>query len=53
MLDAQLAQLPRRPDKMSIEMGAELKGQADLWLVAGEAKGHFKVTMTWDRPGGA
>jgi hypothetical protein len=48
-IDAQLESLIRRPDEMTIEMGAELKGEADLWIVTGEATGHIKVKMTWSR----
>lgn len=49
-MERQLGRLPRRPDKVTLEMGAQLKGQADLWLVSGEATAHLKVTMTWDAP---
>lgn len=49
-VETQLAKLVRRPDKVALEMGAELRGAADLWLVSGEAKGHMKITLTWDKP---
>jgi inner membrane protein involved in colicin E2 resistance len=49
-INAQLDQIPIRPDKITVEMGAELKGEADLWLVSGEAKGHIKISMTWEKP---
>ena len=31
--------LVRRPDEMTLEMGAKLSGAADLWIVKGEADG--------------
>lgn len=49
-VEAQLEALPRRPDEVQIEMGAELRGEADLWLVSGEAAGHMKVTLAWKGP---
>lgn len=48
-MEAQLAKIPR-PDKVELEMGAELKGGADLWIVSGETKGHMKIKMVWDKP---
>lgn len=37
------------PDKVEMEMGVALKGEADLWLVKGEGSGHIKLKLTWDR----
>lgn len=51
-IEAQLDALPRRPDTVAVEFGAQLKGEADLWLVSGEATGHMKVTLTWTKPKG-
>jgi len=48
-LEAELAKLPSRPDTFEIEMGAELQGEADFWIVHGSATGHFKVTMKWGK----
>lgn len=49
MMEEQLKQIDR-PDKVELEMGAQLKGAADLWLVSGEATGHMKIKLTWDKP---
>jgi hypothetical protein len=49
-MEAQLATMTRRPDRVQLEMGAQLKGKAELWLVAGEATGHMKITLTWEKP---
>lgn len=49
-MERQLASMTRRPDKVQLEMGAQLKGNADLWLVAGEATAHMKITLAWDKP---
>lgn len=37
------------PDKVEMEMGVALKGEADLWLVRGEGTGHIKLKLTWER----
>lgn len=48
-LEAQLSAMPKRPDTFEIEMGAELKGEADFWIVNGTAGAHFKVTLKWGK----
>jgi len=48
-ISEQIDKLPSKPDMFQIEVGAEIKGEADLWLVSGESKGHVKITMKWEK----
>lgn len=48
-LEAAIGGLKRRPDGVEVEFSASLKGDCDLWVVAGEAEAEFKVTLKWDR----
>jgi len=46
-LEASVAQMPHRPDKVEMEFGASLGGDCDLWVVSGEGKADFKVKLAW------
>jgi hypothetical protein len=50
VLEESVGRLARRPDKVEIEFGASLTGQADLWIVSGDAKAEFKVKLAWEKP---
>ena len=39
------------PNKIEVEMGVDLKGEAHLYLVKGESSGHIKMKLTWERGG--
>ncbi len=41
--------LPNRPDGIKMEFGASLTGECDLWIVSGDTKAEFKVTLTWGK----
>jgi len=41
--------LPRKPDKVEIELRASLSGQCDLWIVSGDGEAEFKVTLAWGK----
>jgi Trypsin-co-occurring domain 1 len=47
LLEESVGNLPKRPDKVELEFGASLKGDADLWIVRGEGEADFKVTLSW------
>ncbi len=36
-------------DEATLELGANLKGKADLFLVKGDAGAHMKITLKWKR----
>lgn len=46
-VNAGLGTLPDRPGKVEVEFGVQLKGEADFWIVSGEAQGHIKVKLVW------
>ena len=46
-MEKSLANVARRPDKVEMAFGASLTGECDLWIVSGEGKAEFKVTLTW------
>lgn len=48
LLEKKLGGLPSRPNKVELEFGASLSGDANLWIVSGEAKAEFKVKLTWE-----
>lgn len=37
------------PQKVVVEIHAEIKGGGSVFIVSGEAKGGLKVQLTWDR----
>jgi hypothetical protein len=40
--------MAHRPDKVEMEFGASLSNDCHLWIVSGEAKGEFKIKLTWE-----
>jgi hypothetical protein len=34
---------------MDETVGASLTGECDLWIVSGDTKAEFKVTLTWGK----
>lgn len=46
-VNAGIGTLPDRPGTVEVEFGVQLKGEADFWIVTGEAQGHIKVKLKW------
>lgn len=44
----QLRAVVKKPDKVSVELGAALKGKSSLVIVSGETEATLKVTLTWE-----
>jgi Trypsin-co-occurring domain 1 len=51
-LEQSVGHMVHRPDKVEMEFGASLSGECDLWIVSGDAKAEFKVTLGWGKSGG-
>jgi len=49
LLEASVGDMSTRPDKVELELGAKISGDCDLWIVSGEGKADFKVTLSWER----
>ncbi|MGJ0395500.1 MAG: CU044_2847 family protein [Methylocystis sp.] len=49
LLEKQVGAMASRPSKVEMEFSASLSGDCDLWIVSGEGKGEFKVTLTWEK----
>ncbi|MGC8470454.1 MAG: CU044_2847 family protein [Acetobacteraceae bacterium] len=45
-----IGHMMRRPDKVTVELGASLNGDCRLWIASGHAGADFKITLTWDHP---
>ena len=50
-IETQLKGLVRRPDEMTLEMGAKLSGSADLWIVKGDAEANMTLTLKRTKAG--
>jgi hypothetical protein len=48
-MEKSLARVAKRPDAVEMSFGASLTGECDLWIVSGEGKAEFKVTLTWGK----
>ena len=48
-LEQSVGNMAHRPDKVEMEFGASLSGDADLWIVSGEGKAEFKVKLAWGK----
>jgi hypothetical protein len=48
VLEKKVGALASRPSKVEIQFGASLSGDCNLWIVSGEGKAEFKVTLSWD-----
>ena len=46
-MEKSLAGVAKRPDKVEMTFGASLTGECDLWVVSGEGKAEFTVTLSW------
>ena len=46
----QLKSAVRKPDKVTLELGAAFKGKTGLVIVSGEAQANLKVTLSWEKP---
>lgn len=49
VLEQSVGQMVHRPDKIEMEFGASLTGDCNLWVVSGEGKAEFKVTLAWGK----
>lgn len=48
VLEKRVGDLATRPTKVEMEFSASLSADCNLWIVSGEGKGEFKVTLTWE-----
>jgi hypothetical protein len=48
MLDAAVSKMPKAPKKIEMEFRAQLSGEADLWVVSGDAEAEFTVKLSWE-----
>ena len=44
----QIRSAVKTPDKVTVELGAALKGKSSIILVSGETEATLKVTLTWE-----
>lgn len=44
---AQLEDLPRKPDEVTVEFGVKLAGKANAVFASGSAEANLNVTLTW------
>ena len=44
----QIRSTVKTPDKVTVELGAALKGKSSIVLVSGETEATLKVTLTWE-----
>ena len=50
-IEGQLDRLTRRPDEITLAMGAKFSGEADLWIVKGNAEANMTLTLKWTKAG--
>jgi hypothetical protein len=41
--------LPKKPDKVEMELRASLSSECNLWIVSGDGEAEFKVMLTWGK----
>jgi hypothetical protein len=41
--------LPKKPEKVEIELRASLSSECNLWIVSGDGEAEFKVTLAWGK----
>ncbi|WP_327731361.1 hypothetical protein OG250_42700 [Streptomyces sp. NBC_00487] len=46
---AKVADLPRQPDKITLELGLKLSAEAGVFLAKTAGEGSLTLTMEWDR----
>ena len=49
ILQNSIDRLPKKPDKVEIELRASLSSECNLWIVSGDGEAEFKVTLAWDK----
>ena len=49
LLERSVDLLPKRPDKVEMELRASLSSECDLWIVSGDAEAELKVTLSWGK----
>ena len=49
ILQNSVDRLPKRPDKVEIELRASLSSECNLWIVSGDGEAEFKVTLSWGK----
>jgi len=47
ILHSAVEQLPKKPNKVEIELRASLSSECNLWIVSGDGEAEFKVTLAW------
>lgn len=48
-MENQLKEMSKRPDKVQLELAAEISSKAGVIIVSGAAKGALKLTLTWGK----
>jgi hypothetical protein len=49
ILQDAVERLPKKPEKVEIELRASLSSECNLWIVSGDGEAEFKVTLTWGK----
>jgi Trypsin-co-occurring domain 1 len=47
LLEGEVGGMAKRPDKVEIEFGFSLSGEAKLWIVSGKGDADFKAKLSW------
>jgi Trypsin-co-occurring domain 1 len=47
LLEAEVGGMAKRPEKVEIEFGFSLSGEAKLWIVSGKGDADFKAKLSW------
>jgi hypothetical protein len=47
LLQAEVGGMTNRPEKVEIEFGFSLSGEAKLWIVSGKGDADFKAKLSW------
>ncbi|HEV7898053.1 MAG TPA: CU044_2847 family protein [Planosporangium sp.] len=49
-LTEQLHQLPRRPDRYTVELGVTVTAESGMVIAKAASDAHFTLTLEWSRP---
>jgi hypothetical protein len=49
ILNDSIDRLPKRPEKIEVELRASLSSDCNLWIVSGDGEAEFKVTLSWGK----
>jgi hypothetical protein len=49
ILNDSVGRLPKRPDRIEVELRASLSSDCNLWIVSGDGAAEFKVTLSWGK----